>query len=83
MKIVKLEDRKNEEVKFRLEDAIEMADQFDEILIIGKMKDSDGYKLFRMEDPKSVFWWIGALTVAAKSLDEKLLGNPHEYEEDE
>jgi len=83
MKLIKMEDRKNEEVRFRLDAAMEMADQFDEILIIGKMKDSDGYKLFRMEDPKSAFWWIGALTVAAKSLDENLLGNPNEYENEE
>ena len=60
MKIVKLQDRKNEDVRWPIECILKKIDQYDEVLIIAKKKESEGYTRFSTA-LQSTFWWLGCL----------------------
>ena len=55
MKLVKLEDRKGEDVRATMKWALSEIDDYEEIIIIGKCKGKDQYDAFP-SDIKSGFW---------------------------
>ena len=72
MEIVNFKDRKREDIHSTMEQVFSQIDDYDEIVIIGKKKDRDGYDAFP-SDIQSCFWWVGALeAVKRRFMDDYL-----------
>ena len=70
--LINLDKRKQEDTRWPIDRLMEKIDEYEEILIIAKKKNSDGYTRFSTT-MKSTFWWAGCMeAVKRMMLDESL-----------
>lgn len=67
MKVVKIDKHREEDVRWGIDRASERLDEYEEFVVIGKKKGTNGWTKFhgRLKDP---FWWAGVLTSVIRSL---------------
>ena len=59
-KCLQLKEKKAKDITWPIDSIMKQIDNFDEILIIGKKKDGEGYTRFST-GLRSTFWWMGCL----------------------
>jgi hypothetical protein len=76
MKVVSLKEKVLDDVRWPIDCLVEKIGDFDEVLVLAKKKDGDGYTRFS-STLKSTFWWIGVLEAMKRNLMEESL--EHDY----
>ena len=75
MKLVKLPDKRGEDVQATMAWALSEIENYDEVIIIGRVKGKDQYDAFPSEIT-SAFWWVGALEALKRHIMDDYLGEP-------
>ena len=70
LSVVKIEEKKEGDLRWPVERLLSEIEDYDEILIIGRKKSGESYKRYSTA-MKSTFWWLGALEALKYELIEE------------
>jgi hypothetical protein len=72
MKVVPLKEKVQNNAKWPIDSILKRLDDFDEVLVLAKIKGEEGYAGFSSK-LKSTFWWVGVMEAMKRNLmDESL-----------
>lgn len=70
VKLVSLQKKQTEKAQLPIDRCLDQIDDFDEIMVLAKVKREERYVRFT-STLKSTFWWIGVLEAMKRNLMEK------------